>query len=214
MLAVNFPSTLDRSTAGHTCVSIPPVVGDSPRIGSLVVKSRGFVGVYRGFTISRVFSRRRFQGRFSGTADFQRSRWDNIRGDAGFPLTPASDTGEHAQTGESRQCSRITRISPLKSRPPLASADTGSHPASADACDDTDSRLNIDRRTHKGKEETAAPQSLSRIITDYRDAPAVETGFHIRNRHAGQPTTQSTAPRFSYTPRPTTRHTFWPITSR
>lgn len=60
MLAVNFPSILDRSTAGHTCVSISPVVGDSPRIGSLIVKSRGFVGVHREFTVSRIFSRRRF----------------------------------------------------------------------------------------------------------------------------------------------------------
>ena len=85
MLAVNFPSILNRSTAGHTCVSMPPVVGDSPRIGSLVVKSRGFVGVHREFTVSAVFSRRRFQGRFSRTADFQRSRGDNIREDAGFP---------------------------------------------------------------------------------------------------------------------------------
>ena len=146
MLAVNFPSILDRSTAEHTCVSISPVVGDSPRIGSLVVKSRGFVGVHRGFTVSRVFSRRRFQGRFSRTADFQRSRWDNIREDAGFPQTPASDTGEQARTGKSRQFSRITRTSPPRSQPPLPPPTLTTPPTSANASDDADNHLNVDRR--------------------------------------------------------------------
>ena len=60
-------------------------VGDFPRMGDLVVMSRGFVGVYRGFAVSAVFPRPPFQGRFSRTADFQRSPWDNIREDAGFP---------------------------------------------------------------------------------------------------------------------------------
>ena len=60
-------------------------VGDFPRMGDLVVMSRGFVGVYRGFAVSAVFSRQRFQSRFSRTADFQRSCGDNIREDAGFP---------------------------------------------------------------------------------------------------------------------------------
>ena len=146
MLAVNFPSILDRSTAEHTCVSISPVVGDSPRIGSLVVKSRGFVGVHRGFTVSRVFSRRRFQGRFSGTADFQRSRWDNIRKDAGFPQTPTPDTGEQAQTGKSRQFSHITHTPPPESRPPLPPPTLTAAPASANASTDTDSQSSVGKR--------------------------------------------------------------------
>ena len=148
-------------------------VGDFPRMGDLVVMSRGFVGVYRGFAVSAVFSRRRFQGRFSRTADFQRSRWDNIRKAAGFPRTPTSDTGEQAQTGKSRQFSRIIHTPPPQSQSPPASADTDSRPSvsrrlhrhrqlpqrrqtllptptaiptSPDTSTDTDSRLNVDKR--------------------------------------------------------------------
>ena len=148
-------------------------VGDFPRMGDLVVMSRGFGGVYRGFAVSAVFSRRRFQGRFSRTADFQRSRWDNIRKAAGFPRTPTSDTGEQAQTGKSRQFSRIIHTPPPQSQSPPASADTDSRPSvsrrlhrhrqlpqrrqtllptptatptSTDTSTDTDSRLNVDNR--------------------------------------------------------------------
>ena len=124
-------------------------VGDFPRMGDLVVMSRGFVGVYRGFAVSAVFSRRRFQGRFSGTADFQRSRWDNIRKAAGFPRTPTPDTGEQARTGKSRQFSHIIHTPPPQSRPSPASTDTNGDPASANASNDADGYPSINKRLHR-----------------------------------------------------------------
>ena len=107
---------------------VPDRCGSFPRMGDLVVMSRGFVGVYRGFAVSAVFSRRRFQGRFSRTADFQRSRWDNIRKAAGFPRTPTPDTGEQARTGKSRQFSHIIHTPPPQSQSPPASTDTDNSP--------------------------------------------------------------------------------------
>ena len=130
MLAVNFPSILDRSTAEHTCVSISPVVGDSPRIGSLVVKSRGFVGVHREFTVSRIFSRRRFS----------RAIFRN-RGFPTFPLgqypqgrrIPANSHAGYGRTGANRE---IPTVLPHQ---PHTTARIPASPASTD----TDSRLSV-----------------------------------------------------------------------
>ena len=136
------------------------------------------VGVYRGFAVSAVFSRRRFQSRFSRTADFQRSRWDNIREDAGFPQTPASDTGEQARTGKSRQFSRITRTSPPRSQPPLPPPTLTTASASADASADTDAVGGVWEEGGGRPHRDCYPGIL-------RGWHAVETGFHICTGHVG-----------------------------
>ena len=144
-------------------------VGDFPRMGDLVVMSRGFVGVHRGFTVSKVSPVGGFKG------DFHEPRISNVpvgtisartpdsrklprrirenRHEPGNPdSSPTSPTHHRPNpslplppptpTVIQRQQTLLTTltVTPASTN---ASTDTHNSPTSADGSTDTDSRLSV-----------------------------------------------------------------------
>ena len=108
-------------------------VGDFPRMGDLVVMSRGFVGVHRGFTVSKVSPVGGFKG------DFHEPRISNVPVGTISARTPDSRKlprrirENRHEPGNPDSSPHITHTPPPQSQPPPASTDT-------------DSRLSIGRR--------------------------------------------------------------------
>ena len=140
-------------------------VGDFPRMGDLVVMSRGFVGVYRGFAVSAVFSRRRFQGRFFTNRGFPTFPWGQYPRGRQIPVNSQPDTGEQARTGKSQPFSRIIHIPPPESRPPPPPSTLTVIPASANASTDTDNSPNVNRRLRRHRQPPQRQQTLLPTLT-------------------------------------------------
>ncbi len=121
-------------------------VGDFPRMGDLVVMSRGFVGVYRGFAVSAVFSRRRFQGRFFTNRGFPTFPWGQYPRGRRIPVNSHAGYG---RTGANREIPTVLPHHPHTTAPiPVspASTDTDGDPASANASNDADGYPSINKR--------------------------------------------------------------------